>query len=219
MPSTDIEHFQAALTDHNLEVDESLHAAICEYATTLWDWNEKLNLTRHTTWDLFVGRDLRDTLQLAAHVQPDEEVLDVGSGGGVPGLLLALLRPDLDVSLTESVQKKALALGEICRAINAPVSVHHARAESLLEDFRFHSVTGRAVGPLWKFCKWLEPHWASISRLLLIKGPKWPEERGEARHRGLMANLQLRCLSSYPTPGADGESVILQVWPKGREAI
>lgn len=213
----DLSGFRDALSHHDLDVDPAIHEQLCQYALVLWQWNERLNLTRHTTWDLFVGRDIRDTLRLSTHLNPDEEVLDVGSGGGVPGLLLALLRPDLEVTLTESVGKKARALGAICQALNAPVSVHNARAEHILDDLRFHSAIGRAVGPLWKFCLWFEPHWASIDRLLLIKGPKWTEERGEARHRGLLAKLNLRRIDSYPTPGADGESVILQIWPHGRE--
>ncbi|MCA9177486.1 MAG: class I SAM-dependent methyltransferase, partial [Planctomycetales bacterium] len=189
-----IDALKDALAHHGLELPDAAIEPVHRYALTLWDWNQRLNLTRHTTWDLFVGRDLRDTLQLSSHLRPDEEVLDVGSGGGVPGLLLALIRPDLDVTLSESIGKKAKVLAEMARELKAPVTVHAGRAESLLEDFRYHSVIARAVGPLWKFCKWFEPYWVSIDRMLLIKGPNWVAERGEARHRGMMAQLQLRCL-------------------------
>src|SRR5258708_1126004 len=60
-------------------------AQLDRYCKLLWDWNEKINLTRHTTYEKFVTRDLADTLQLAGLVHPKEEILDVGSGGGVPG--------------------------------------------------------------------------------------------------------------------------------------
>jgi len=53
------------------------------YATRLWDWNTRLNLTRHTTYEKFVSRDLIDSLQLSQLLEPDERVLDVGTGGGV----------------------------------------------------------------------------------------------------------------------------------------
>ncbi len=52
--------FSSALQSHSIELDESVTERLEAYAQALWRWNEQLNLTRHTTWDLFVGRDLRD---------------------------------------------------------------------------------------------------------------------------------------------------------------
>jgi len=83
------------------------------------------------------------------------------------------------------------ALEEIVRGLELPTPIYACRAEHLLGDFRFDAVVARAVGPLWKMLKWFEPHWLYIGRLLAIKGPKWPEERGEARHRGYMGKLNL----------------------------
>ena len=50
--------------------------------------------------------------------------------------------------------------------------------------------------------------------MLVIKGPKWPEELAEAKRRGLVHNLQIKTAAEYPLPGADGKSVILKIWPK-----
>jgi len=79
----------------------------------------------------------------------------------------------------------------------------------VLEEFRFDVLVARAVGPLWKMCTWFKPHWRRFDRLLAIKGPSWTEERGEARHRGLMHGVELRKVASYPMPGTNSESVIL----------
>ncbi|GAA4452290.1 16S rRNA (guanine(527)-N(7))-methyltransferase RsmG [Novipirellula rosea] len=208
--------FAAALDAHSMEIDEVIALKLQAYAEAMWRWNEQLNLTRHTTWDLFVSRDLRDCLQLAPLLEAGEEVLDLGSGNGVPGIPLAILRPDIEVSLAESVAKRANALGEIIEELGLPVPVYAARGEDLLEDFRFSSVVSRAVGSIAKFCRWIEPHWASVDRLLLIKGPKWVEERGEARHLGSLANLQLRRVATYPLGDDEAsEGVILQIWPAG----
>jgi 16S rRNA (guanine527-N7)-methyltransferase len=203
--------FSAAVAQYELSLSPEQSVQIVAYCHLLWDWNSKLNLTRHTDFDKFVGRDLVDTLQLAAHLQPNEEVLDLGSGGGVPGIPLAILRPDLQVSLSESVGKRAKVLDSIVQSLNLPITVYEARGEDVLEDFRFDSVVTRAVGSLVKLCQWMKPHWHSIGRVLAIKGPKWIEERGEARHLGLMGNLDLRKLAEYPMAGADGMGVILQL--------
>ncbi|MCO8120649.1 16S rRNA (guanine(527)-N(7))-methyltransferase RsmG [Stieleria sp. TO1_6] len=211
--------FAAALENHSVELDESVAEQLQAYALAMWRWNEQLNLTRHTTWDLFVGRDLRDCLQLAPILDPAEEVLDLGSGNGIPGIPLAILRRDIDVSLAESVAKRASVLGEIIAELDLPVPVYSARGEDLLTDFRFSSLVCRAVGSITKLCRWIEPHWSSVDRMLLIKGPKWVEERSEARHHGLMGNLQLRKIASYPL-GDDAEEdqgAIVQIWPKSRE--
>lgn len=207
--------FAAALQNHSMEIDLEIAERLEAYARSLWSWNEKLNLTRHTTWDLFVGRDLRDCLQLAPLLRAGEEVLDLGSGNGIPGIPLAILRTDIEISLAESVAKRANALGEIIGEMDLPIPVYGARGEDLFEDFRFSSVVSRAVGSISKFCGWVGSNWSSVDRLLLIKGPKWVEERNEARHQGLMANLQLRKVVSYPLgDDADSEGVILQIWPK-----
>lgn len=208
--------FTAALAAHSIELDPAVAEKLGHYASVMWRVNEQLNLTRHTTWDLFITRDLRDCLQLSPLLEAGEEVLDLGSGNGVPGIPLAILRPDIEVSLAESVAKRAKALGEIVAEIGVPVPVYGARGEDLLEDFRFTSVVSRAVGSITKFCRWVEPHWTNVDRLLLIKGPKWVEERGEARHLGALANLQLRRVASYPLgDDQDSEGVILQIWPSG----
>jgi 16S rRNA (guanine527-N7)-methyltransferase len=200
-----------ALTRHEISLPADRVELVARYCDQLWQWNQRLNLTRHTDFDTFVARDVVDTLQLSLLIGADEQVLDVGSGGGVPGLLLAILRPELEVTLSEGVGKKAKALDSMVTALDLPVPVYQCRAESLLEDLRFSTLTARAVGPLWKICSWFESHWLSIGRLLLVKGPKWTEERLEARRRGLLQPLELRKVATYPMSGTFSESVILQV--------
>jgi 16S rRNA (guanine527-N7)-methyltransferase len=207
-PSTTL---TAALRALDLSVPGEQVRQLDQYRELLWQWNAKLNLTRHTDFDAFAGRDVLDSQQLARWLDAGEEVLDVGSGGGVPGIILAILRSDLDVSLCESVQKKARALHSIVDQLQLPVAVHHSRAESLLEDLRFDTIVARAVGPLWKICSWFRPHWHSFGRLLLIKGPRWVEERAAARERGLLQGLELRRIAQYRMPGTESHSVVLQL--------
>jgi len=209
--------FDAALKQYGFELPEETAMRIEAYARLMWQWNEQLNLTRHVTWDKFVGRDLRDCLHLAPLIAAGEDVLDLGSGNGIPGIPLAILRPDVNVSLVESVAKRAKVLDEMVADLSLPIAVYEARGEDILEDFRFTTVVNRAVGSLKKLCQWVEPHWTSIDRMLAIKGPKWVNERGEARHYGTLNDLQLRVAASYSLGDGDSEGVILQIWPKGRE--
>ncbi len=200
-----------AIAKLGLELSPAMVAQLDEYCRRLWDWNEKINLTRHTTYDLFARRDLVDAWQLSKLLQEGEDILDVGSGGGVPGLLLAILRPDIQVSVCDSVGKKAKVLDEIVEKMKLPVPVHALRVQDVLADYRYSSLVARAVGPLEKLCEWLKNDWHNFDRLLALKGPKWVEERGAARHRGLLKGISLRRLVSYPMPGTESESVILQL--------
>ena len=190
-------------------------ARLEQYCRLLWDWNEKLNLTRHTDFEKFVLRDVTDTLEFSKTLSSGDRVLDVGSGGGVPGIVLAILRPDLHVTLSESVGKKARVLAEMVAALGLPVAVHQGRAEELLARDKYQALLVRAVAPLAKLLRWFAPFWGSFERLLVIKGPAWVDERHEAREAGVMSGLQLRKLAAWPLPGTESESVLLEIRPRG----
>ena len=181
-----------------------------QYCRLLWDWNTKINLTRHTDYDKFVRRDLLDTVRLAELLKEQEDVLDIGTGGGVPGLVLAIIRPDLQVSVCDSVAKKSRVLQSLVGSLGLHVPVYAVRVQDVLEDMRFHSLTSRAVGSIRQQLNWLMDHWLGFDRLLAIKGPRWTAERGEARHHGLLNGVELRKLSEYVMPGTDSQSVILE---------
>jgi 16S rRNA (guanine527-N7)-methyltransferase len=205
----------AALARHQIELPADRVQLLDRYCQLLWDWNEKINLTRHTTYEKFVTRDLIDTLQLATLVHPQEEILDVGSGGGVPGMTLAIVRPDLEITLSDTTGKKARVLEDLVKKLKLHVPVFNARTETLLDDTRWDALTIRAVGPLWQLLTWFRPHWASITRLLVIKGPKWKEEQAEASRRGLLRDLELKVGAEYPLAGTESNSVILKIWHQG----
>jgi 16S rRNA (guanine527-N7)-methyltransferase len=181
------------------------------YRRLLWSWNERMNLTRHTTLEKFVGRDIVDSYELSKLLEQGERVLDVGTGGGVPGIAIAILRPDLVVNVCDSTQKKARAVEAIVSDLGMAVRVYPNRAEEVLEITTFDTLVARALAPLAKVLGWLAPRWDAFDRLLLIKGRAWIDERSEARQLGVMRGLQLRKAATYESPGSGAESVILSV--------
>jgi 16S rRNA (guanine527-N7)-methyltransferase len=211
-------------TSHNVEsLIEALKAAAIDvtpdqaelldrYRQLLWSWNEKINLTRHTTLEKFAGRDILDSMQLARLLEAGERVLDVGTGGGVPGIPLAILRPDLELSVCESTVKKARAVEAMVAELSLTAPVYPSRAEEVLQLTTFNTLVARAVASLRKLLSALAPHWDAFDRLLVIKGPGWVDERAEARHHGLLKGLQLRKAATYQTPQTGAESIILNIW-------
>lgn len=205
-----------ALARHAIELPSAEVELLDRYCRLLWQWNEKINLTRHTDYEKFAARDVVDSLAIAEFLRPGEKILDVGTGGGVPGVVLAVVRPELRVTLCESVGKKARAVGNMIASLGLDVPVHPGRAQDLLDKQRFDTLVIRAVARLRKLLGWFRPHWNAFDRMLIVKGPSWIEERGEARHYGLMKDLALRKLTSYPLPGSRAQSVLLQIRPKAR---
>lgn len=198
-----IETLKAMLTKYGIEISDPQIELLEKFCELEWDWNTKINLTRHTTYEKFVTRDLVDTLAFSEFLAPDEKVLDVGSGNGVPGILLGILRPDVSISLVECVAKKAKVLAEIIHELQLPIPVYCALGQDILGNWQFHTLTFRAVASMKKILEWFKPCWPHFDRMLLVKGPKWTVERGEARHYSLMHGLALRKLKEYTTPGSD----------------
>lgn len=190
--------------------------ALAAYAASLWAWNEKLNLTRHTDVERFVSRDVGDALAVAPHLAHGERILDVGTGGGTPGVILAILRPDLRVELCESVAKKARAVTAIVRESGLAIPVHASPGQEIVArrpdgKKRFDTLVVRAVAPLVKLLGWFEPIREAYGRLLVIKGPKWTDELAEAKIGGRGKKVAVRPIATWPLRGTDNESVLLEV--------
>ncbi|MEY3172605.1 MAG: Ribosomal small subunit methyltransferase [Planctomycetota bacterium] len=186
-------------------------SALAQYLLLVRDWNQKLNLTRHTAWNVFVHRDLLDSVRLAEHLPVGSRVLDVGSGGGVPGIPLAILRPDLSVTVCDSVAKKAAALRDIVQTLQLPVSVLGNRVQDILLNREFDCLTVRAVAALDKLLPWFDRVWDSGGEVLLIKGPAWKTELEEARRLGRTRGRRVDRIAAWRCPGRDGDSVLLRV--------
>ena len=189
---------------------------LAAYAAGLWSWNERLNLTRHTDVATFVARDVGDAAAIAPHLAAGERVLDVGTGGGVPGVLLAILRPDLRVELCDSVAKKARAVAEIVKTTGLAVPVHAGAAQQLVAaraqgTSRFDTLLVRAVAPLGKLLGWFEPLAEVYGRMLVVKGPRWEEEKASARLEGRGKKMTIRRIASWQTAGRDHDSVLLEL--------
>ncbi|NBW96870.1 MAG: 16S rRNA (guanine(527)-N(7))-methyltransferase RsmG, partial [Planctomycetia bacterium] len=175
--------------------------------------------TRHTDAPKFVSRDVADAAAICPHLARGEHVLDVGTGGGVPGVLLAILRPDLRVELCDSVGKKARAVGAIVAEAGLELQVHAGAAQAIVAAAaaraeRFDTLVVRAVAPLVKLLSWFEPIVDRFGRLLVVKGPRWEDEKGEARHKGFAKKVTIRRIAAWPIRGSDNESVLLEIRPR-----
>jgi 16S rRNA (guanine527-N7)-methyltransferase len=156
-------------------------------------------------WD----RHLLNSAALADLLDTDERVADIGSGAGLPGIPLALARPDLRVTLIEPLLRRSDFLHEVVDELGMDVTVVRGRAEESTVRERLgqmDAVTSRAVASLDKLTKWSMPLLRTDGRMLAIKGERADDEIGE--HRRVMASLGatdvrvVRCGVDYLNPPA-----------------
>lgn len=128
------------------EIPATLFPQLSAYLDLLLKWNARTNLTAIRDPEEIVRRHFGESLFAALHLAPQTPtLLDLGSGAGFPGLPIALLSPQIQVTLAESQNKKATFLREVVRSLGLNTEVWANRAESLPAGRRFHTVTLRAV--------------------------------------------------------------------------
>ena len=125
-----------------------LASQLSKYLDLLVWWNSRTNLTAIRSPEEMVRRHFGESLFAGQHLGPDlpETLLDLGSGAGFPGIPIALLHPQIQITLAESQNKKATFLREVVRTLGlGNVEVWAGRAETMPESLKFHTVTLRAV--------------------------------------------------------------------------
>ncbi len=128
------------------------------------------------------SRHIAESRAFAALLPRDARVLDLGTGGGFPGMVVAIARPDLDVTLLDATLKKVNFLREVADDLGVAVQCLRGRAEDLQQEYagQFDVVTARAVAPLDRLLPWALPFLRPGGLLFAIKGAQWREELDEA---------------------------------------
>jgi 16S rRNA (guanine527-N7)-methyltransferase len=127
--------------------------------------------------DRLWNRHLLNCAALASEIPQESSVCDVGSGAGLPGLVLAIARPDLTVELVEPLLRRTSFLDEVVAELRLEaVTVTRARAEALHGKRTFDVVTSRAVAPLSRLLEWSMPLVSSDGALVAMKGSSVEDE-------------------------------------------
>jgi 16S rRNA (guanine527-N7)-methyltransferase len=160
--------------------------------------NTQINLVGESTLGDFWRRHFIDSAQLAWFAPGAGVWADLGSGAGLPGIILAILmkgRPGARVHLVESVAKRARFLSDVATSLDLPVTLHHARAESL--KLKVEVVTARACAPLSRLLGFAQPYMERGARGLFLKGQEVDAEIAGARAAW---RFQAETLSSLSDP-------------------
>lgn len=174
-------------------------------------WNEQINVISRKDVDHFYDHHVLHSLAIAAvfEFQPGDSVLDLGTGGGFPGVPLAILFPDTRFILVDSINKKLNVIRAVSEAIGLTnIETRHVRVEDI-KDVKVDAVVSRAVAPLGKLWRWSKPLFRKSDRyqgLICLKGGDLTEEIHESGCRPKVWEVE----SLFPDPYFQ-EKYLLQV--------
>ncbi len=188
------------------------------YLNLLKEWNARMDLTAALEDEEIVDRHLMDSLTVlkTEYAAPDSRWIDVGTGAGFPGLVLAMARPDFSVTLMDAQQKRLNFLQAVMDAsgIGNARTVHlraeeGARKKEYREQFDF--AAARAVAPLNVLCEYLLPYVRTGGCALCWKGPALRDEMEAGRRAAHLLGGRLEMPVRCPVYGQDWDHMILPV--------
>jgi 16S rRNA (guanine527-N7)-methyltransferase len=202
-----------ALTDEQRE-------KLSRYLDLLIEANERMNLTRITDRAAAEVQHVGDSLTVLPFLpKGPHRLADVGTGGGVPGIPLAIVRPDAQVLLIESTKKKTGFLRQAVEALQLPnVQITELRAEDVGQSAdreTFDIAVARAVATFDWLAEWCLPLVKKGGKMLAMKGPKIAEELPAAARAIRMLNGAEPVIHAIELPGAE-HHVIVEVAKVGR---
>jgi len=187
-----------------LALPEAAQAKLLAYLDLLAKWNRTYNLTAVRDPADMVSRHLLDSLVVLPFVH-GKNLADLGSGAGLPGVPLAIARPDLAVTLVESNGKKARFLREAIRSLPlANVTVTQARVQDATGAF--DTITARAFASLPDMLAWAGHLLAPNGRWLALKGHADPAELG-----AMPDGFRIVAVHELGVPGTDGERCVIEL--------
>ncbi len=190
----------------NLALTDSQQQQLLAFLALLNKWNKAYNLTAVRDEREMVSRQLLDSLSILPWVTT-EHLLDVGAGGGLPGIPLAIVFPDKRFTLLDSNGKKTRFLNQCVLELGLNnVEVIHGRAEDCRPEQPYSQISSRAFTALENLVTWCGQLLTSDGQFLAMKG-QYPDDEVAA----LPAGWQVESSHSLKVPGADGERHLLIV--------
>lgn len=196
MPTFDRDHVKRLLEDGvqalPLVLSGQQIEQLLDYLALLVKWNGVYNLTAVRDPAQMVTQHLLDSLATVPAFAGAKRVLDVGAGGGLPGMVLAIVRPDMQVTMIDTVQKKTAFLTQVkSELVLTNVNILAGRVEQLQDPEQFDVITSRAFAELRDFVTWSGHLLRRDGRFIALKGVRPDEEIARLppgwKHTGVQA--------------------------------
>ena len=211
-----------ALDALSLAATPSQHTALLEYLSQLLRWNKTYNLTAIRNPDQALVHHIFDSLTLVPAISRVVKVessnapmiVDVGSGGGLPGVILAIMLPEIRVTCIDAVEKKTMFIRQMAGVLGLQnLTAQHARIE-MLEPLQSMIVTSRAFASLEDFARLAGPHVLEGGYLLAMKG-RTPHEEIEVLQT--LTEWSAQAVQPLIVPELDSQRCLVWMQRKGTQ--
>ena len=161
-----------------------LNSNLEKYSELLLKWQKTINLVSPSTLEVSEIRHFKDSLQLLDFIPVGtKSICDIGSGAGFPGLVIAIMRPDINVTLIEADARKCAFLQTVSRETNCKnVKIFNDRIENVIGEIEADCLTARALASLRQLINFSTPLWKTNKKFTMIlpKGANFETEIDEA---------------------------------------
>lgn len=165
-------------------LDETALNRLSKYADLLVEWNEKINLTAILDPEGIAVKHFLDSLMIFKYVDIPEgaSVIDIGTGAGFPGVVMKIARPDIKLTLMDSLQKRITFLDTLCSELGLDVTTSHSRAEDIKPTQResYDFAVARAVANMRVLSEYCMPYVKVGGNFVAMKGSTASEEVNDA---------------------------------------
>ena len=177
--------FEEQLEQNHIDIEIEVEEFYI-YMKNILEWNEKINVTNIKEEKEFIIKHFIDSLTISKYIENNNRVLDIGTGGGFPGIPLKLSNKTIKATLIDSVNKKITVVNDGIQKLKLEkVEAIHTRAEDLakIKDYRenFDIVVTRAVSNLSTIVEYMLPFLKIGGKAICMKGPNYEEELEEAK--------------------------------------
>mgnify|MGYP004687228001 FL=1 len=179
-----------------------------EYMNLLLEWNEKINLTAITAPNEVILKHFIDSLTINKYIKENSTLADVGTGAGFPGIPLKILRPDLKITLVDSLNKRINFLNEVINKLNlVNIETVHSRIEDFGKDKKYREsfdfVTARAVANLAVLSEYLLPIAKVGGQCVCMKGSSVEEELSNGKNAIKVLGGKIKNIDEFVLPDSD----------------
>jgi 16S rRNA (guanine527-N7)-methyltransferase len=199
----------------SIEVDQKIATQFANHALELLKWNQRINLTAITNSRGIGIRHFLDSLAPAHLIPPNAKMLDIGSGGGFPGIPLKILKSSLSVVLIDGMRKKVNFLKHVIRILKLEnIDAHQIHAQNIVSDpayiHSFEVIIGRAVSALLPFIRTALPLLAEKGIIIALQG-QVNQKKLDALRSDILKNGYTLELETYRLPSIRAERSIVIV--------
>lgn len=191
-----------------IQLEEEQLKQLYQYMKRLLEWNKKMNLTAITKEEEIILKHFIDSFTIAKYLKKDKKIVDVGTGAGFPGIPLKIIRPDLEILLLDSLNKRILFLEEVIKELKlTKINTIHSRAEEFGRNKRYREsfsyATSRAVANLSTLAEYLLPLIEIGGYGIAMKGSEIEEEVKKSKKAISVLGGKIEKIDSFLLPKSE----------------